>query len=207
VNSLGAFLSGRRVEEPHALLPEPPKVLDQRDMGDEFLVRAAFHSNSPQLGPEDQSVDRRFGEQSGPSASRRKGYVETRLGRRWHWSWRAMDPETLPEDIPFRDDLLIGFSKPLSLNFPIQGSTSEIMLLALVNTHRALKGSSAKLIATVHDAKAAVIVSATSCLISSTSGVGHSSTSSSASRTEVGANLTTVAILGPSAICRHGISP
>ncbi|MFZ0601082.1 MAG: DNA polymerase, partial [Roseiarcus sp.] len=85
------------------------------------------------------------------SASRRKGYVETRLGRRWYWSWRAMDPETLPEDIPFRDDLLIGFSKPLSLNFPIQGSASEIMGLALVNTHRALKGSGAKLIATVHD--------------------------------------------------------
>ena len=33
-----------------------------------------------------------------------------------------MDPETLPEDIPFRDDLLIGFSKPLCLNFPVQGS-------------------------------------------------------------------------------------
>jgi DNA polymerase-1 len=62
-----------------------------------------------------------------------------------------MDPETLPEDIPFRDDLLIGFSKPLSLNFPVQGSASEIMALALVNTHRALKGSSAKLMATVHD--------------------------------------------------------
>jgi DNA polymerase-1 len=85
------------------------------------------------------------------SASRRKGHVETRLGRRWYWSWRAMDPETLPEDIPFRDDLLIGFSKPLSLNFPIQGSASEIMALAFVNTHRALKRSSAKLIATVHD--------------------------------------------------------
>ena len=85
------------------------------------------------------------------SASRRKGSVETRLGRRWYWSWRAHDPDTLPEDIPFRDDLLIGFSKPLSLNFPIQGSASEVMALALVNTHRALKGSSAKLIATVHD--------------------------------------------------------
>jgi DNA polymerase-1 len=85
------------------------------------------------------------------SASRRQGYVETRLGRRWYWTWRAMDPETLPEDIPFRDDLLVGFSKPLSLNFPIQGSASEVMSLALVNTHRALKGSRAKLIASVHD--------------------------------------------------------
>ena len=62
-----------------------------------------------------------------------------------------MDPETLPEDIPFRDDLLVGFSKPLCLNFPVQGSAAEVMLLALVNTHRALEGSSAKLIATVHD--------------------------------------------------------
>ena len=83
--------------------------------------------------------------------SRRKGYAETRLGRRWYWSWRAMDPETLPENIPFRDDLLIGFSKPLCLNFPVQGSAAEVMLLALVNTHRALEGSAAKLIATVHD--------------------------------------------------------
>ena len=85
------------------------------------------------------------------SDSRRKGYAETRLGRRWYWSWRALDPETLPEDISFRDDLLVGFSKPLCLNFPVQGSAAEVMLLALVNTHRALKGSSAKLIATVHD--------------------------------------------------------
>ena len=83
--------------------------------------------------------------------SRRQGYAETRLGRRWYWSWRAIDPETLPEDIPFRDDLLVGFSKPLCLNFPIQGSAAEIMLLALVNTHRALAGSRAKLIGTVHD--------------------------------------------------------
>ena len=78
------------------------------------------------------------------SASRRQGYVETRLGRRWYWTWRAMDPETLPEDIPFRDDLLVGFSKPLSLNFPIQGSASEVMSLALINTHKALKGSKRK---------------------------------------------------------------
>ena len=85
------------------------------------------------------------------SDSRRKGYAETRLGRRWQWSWSAHDPETLPEDIPFRDDLLIGFSKPLCLNFPVQGSAAEVMMLALINTHRALAGSPAKLIATVHD--------------------------------------------------------
>jgi DNA polymerase-1 len=85
------------------------------------------------------------------AASRRKGYAETRLGRRWHWSWRALDPETLPEDIPFRDDRLLGFSKPLCLNFPVQGSAAEIMQLAIVNAYRALEGSDAKLIATVHD--------------------------------------------------------
>jgi DNA polymerase I-like protein with 3'-5' exonuclease and polymerase domains len=85
------------------------------------------------------------------SDCRRKGYAETRLGRRWHWAWRALDPEALPEDIPFRDDLLIGFSKPLCLNFPVQGSAAEVMLLALVNTHRALAGSAAQMIATVHD--------------------------------------------------------
>jgi DNA polymerase-1 len=85
------------------------------------------------------------------SNSRRNGYAETRLGRRWYWSWGALDPETLPEDIPFRDDVLAGFSKPLCLNFPVQGSAAEVMLLALLNTHRALEHSSAKLIATVHD--------------------------------------------------------
>ena len=84
------------------------------------------------------------------SESRRNGYAETRLGRRWRWSWRALDPETLPEDIPFRDDLLVGFSKPLCLNFPVQGSAAEVMALALVMAHRALP-SPAKLIATVHD--------------------------------------------------------
>lgn len=68
------------------------------------------------------------------SDSRRKGYAKTRLGRRWYWSWRTLDSETLPEDIPFRDDLLVGFSKPLCLNFPVQGSAAEVMLLALVNT-------------------------------------------------------------------------
>jgi DNA polymerase-1 len=46
---------------------------------------------------------------------------------------------------------LVGFSKPLCLNFPVQGSAAEVMLLAFVNTHRALAGSNAKLIPTVHD--------------------------------------------------------
>ena len=85
------------------------------------------------------------------SNSRRNGYVETQLGRRWHWSWRALDPATLPEDIRFRDDLLRGFSMPLCLNFPVQGSAAECMCLALCYAHESLRGSSAKLIATVHD--------------------------------------------------------
>ena len=53
-----------------------------------------------------------------------------------------------PKAIPFRDDL-VGFS---TAETQLSGSRQRRgVLLALVNTHRALKGSSAKLIATVHD--------------------------------------------------------
>ena len=85
------------------------------------------------------------------SNSRRMGFVETNLGRRWHWNWRAMDEEALPEDIPFRDDLLIGFSKPLTSTFRCREAPRKRCCFALHYTHRALAGSEAKLIATVHD--------------------------------------------------------
>jgi hypothetical protein len=38
MDSLGAFFTGRRVEEHHAVLPEPPEVLDEPDMNDELLM-------------------------------------------------------------------------------------------------------------------------------------------------------------------------
>jgi len=38
MNPLGAFFTGRRVEEHHAVLPEPPEVLDEPDMNDELLM-------------------------------------------------------------------------------------------------------------------------------------------------------------------------
>jgi hypothetical protein len=38
MDSLGAFFAGRRVEEHHLVLPEPPQVLDQPNMDDELLI-------------------------------------------------------------------------------------------------------------------------------------------------------------------------
>jgi hypothetical protein len=40
MDSLGAFFTGRRVEEHHAVLPEPPEVLDEPDMNDELLMHS-----------------------------------------------------------------------------------------------------------------------------------------------------------------------
>jgi hypothetical protein len=67
MNPLGAFFTGRRVKKHHTFLPKLPKMLDQRGMGDEFLVRVASLQFSPAWAGSrvDQPVDRRFGEQSG----------------------------------------------------------------------------------------------------------------------------------------------
>jgi DNA polymerase I len=81
----------------------------------------------------------------------RFGYVETWLGRPWYWRWRALEPDAVPDDVPFREDLIEGFSKPLCLNLRVQGSAAELMQLAIVYAHRALNGTRARLIATVHD--------------------------------------------------------
>ena len=77
MDPFGAFFTGRRVKEHHAVLPVPPKMLDQRGMGDEFLVRIAFHSNSPQLGPEAASTSPSIGASGNSRTIRRER--QTRL--------------------------------------------------------------------------------------------------------------------------------
>ena len=84
-------------------------------------------------------------------ASREQGYTQTIAGRRWHWKWHAQDADDLDEDTPFYADKLIGFRGSYAVNHPVQGSSAEVMMIALTRLDKALRNESAELIATVHD--------------------------------------------------------
>jgi DNA polymerase-1 len=84
-------------------------------------------------------------------ASREQGYAQTVAGRRWRWKWQAQDPEDLDEDAPFYEDKLIGFRGAYAVNHPVQGSSAEVMMIALTRLDKALRDEQAQLIATVHD--------------------------------------------------------
>ena len=45
--------------------------------------------------------------------AREQGFTQTVAGRRWRWKWRAPDPADVDEDIPFYEDVLIGFQRLL----------------------------------------------------------------------------------------------
>ena len=83
--------------------------------------------------------------------SRRQGFTETVLGRRWYWKWNIgrIDEDAPPED-RVQDD---GFRYCTSLNYPVQGSGAELLQLAIARIDRALIacGSGAHLVAAVHD--------------------------------------------------------
>jgi DNA polymerase-1 len=85
--------------------------------------------------------------------SRQQGYTQTVGGRRWRWSWswQAQQAEDLDEDEPFYTDKLIGFRGSYAVNHPVQGSSAEVMMIALTRIERALRDEPAQLIATVHD--------------------------------------------------------
>jgi DNA polymerase-1 len=83
--------------------------------------------------------------------SRELGYTQTVAGRRWRWTWQAQEPEDLDEDAPFYADKLIGFRGSYAVNHPVQGSSAEVMMIALTRLDRALRDEPAQLIATVHD--------------------------------------------------------
>jgi DNA polymerase I len=84
-------------------------------------------------------------------ACREQGYTQTVAGRRWRWRWQAQEPEDLDEDAPFYSDKVIGFRGSYAINHPVQGSSAEVMMIALTRLDKALRDEPVQLIATVHD--------------------------------------------------------
>jgi DNA polymerase-1 len=82
---------------------------------------------------------------------REQGYTQTVAGRRWRWKWRARDPEDVDEDTPFYEDAISGFRGAYAVNHPVQGSSAEVMQIALARLDRALRDAPVQIIATVHD--------------------------------------------------------
>ena len=83
--------------------------------------------------------------------TREQGYTQTVAGRRWRWKWRAQNPEDVDEDTPFYEDVIIGFRGAYAVNHPVQGSSAEVMQIALTRLDQALRDEPAQIIATVHD--------------------------------------------------------
>jgi DNA polymerase I len=86
-----------------------------------------------------------------PRRAREQGYTQTVAGRRWRWKWRAQNPEDVDEDTPFYEDAIIGFRGAYAVNHFVQGSSAEVMQIALTRLDQALRDEPAQIIATVHD--------------------------------------------------------
>ena len=71
--------------------------------------------------------------------AREQGYTQTVAGRRWRWKWQAQDPEDVDEDAPFYTDVISGFRGAYAVNHPVQGSSAEVMQIALTRLDRALR--------------------------------------------------------------------
>ena len=83
--------------------------------------------------------------------TREQGYTQTVAGRRWRWKWRAQNPEDVDEDTPFYEDVIVGFRGAYAVNHPVQGSSAEVMQIALTRLDQALRDAPVQIIATVHD--------------------------------------------------------
>jgi DNA polymerase I-like protein with 3'-5' exonuclease and polymerase domains len=83
--------------------------------------------------------------------ARQRGYTQTVAGRRWRWKWRAQNPDDVDEDTPFYEDAIIGFRGAYAVNHPVQGSSAEVMQIALTRLDQALRDEPVQIIATVHD--------------------------------------------------------
>ena len=73
-------------------------------------------------------------------AAREKGYAETVLGRRRY----------LPE-IKSRNASLRNFAERNAVNMPIQGTSADMIKIAMINIYREMKGLKSKMILQVHD--------------------------------------------------------
>ena len=83
--------------------------------------------------------------------TREQGFTQTVAGRRWHWKWQAQDSEDVDEDAPFYADTISGFRGAYAINHPVQGSSAEVMQIALTRLDRAFRNEPVQIIATVHD--------------------------------------------------------
>jgi DNA polymerase-1 len=83
--------------------------------------------------------------------AREQGYTQTVAGRRWRWKWRAQNPADVDEDTAFYENAIIGFRGAYAVNHPVQGSSAEVMQIALTRLDQALHDESVQIIATVHD--------------------------------------------------------
>lgn len=83
--------------------------------------------------------------------TREQGFTQTVAGRRWHWKWQAQDPEDVDEDAPFYADVVSGFRGAYAINHPVQGSSAEVMQIALTRLDQTLSNKAVQIIATVHD--------------------------------------------------------
>jgi DNA polymerase I len=83
--------------------------------------------------------------------TRAQGFTQTVAGRRWRWKWRAQNPEDVDEDTPFYEDVIVGFRGAYAVNHPVQGSSAEVMQIALTRLDRTLRDTPVQIIATVHD--------------------------------------------------------
>jgi DNA polymerase-1 len=102
----------------------------------------AFHAAMPELGEWHYRHEQQC---------RRDGYVETPLGRRWYWHWRARDDDEIDYDAGFVEDQRTGFQRNFAFNHPIQGGCAEVMLIAMARLDRALRPYPARIVLTVHD--------------------------------------------------------
>jgi len=105
-------------------------------------LRALFFAGYPDMARWQDEYSRHCREQ---------GYTQTVAGRRWRWKWRAQDPDDVDADTPFHEDAIVGFHGAYAVNHPVQGSSAEVMQLALTRLDQALRDAPAEVIATVHD--------------------------------------------------------
>ena len=90
-------------------------------------LRARFFEGYPDLAAWQDDYSRH---------SRQQGYTETMCGRRWRWVWRAQAADDLDEDEDFYSDKLIGFNGAYAINHPVQGSSAEVMMIALTRSRQ-----------------------------------------------------------------------